>query len=339
MTAHEDICETINTESKFEYPGAPLFPHEYVVARINIKNTLAGEFYAHANYDKTPGTFPVNCKEAARRAWHLIYEFLDEYKLPQSEDLPQTWVCPRFVPRDHLVYIRRVYPSRAGTYGADLYTVEVAPFGTPIECSNIYRLNVARYVPLNSTSSEREYSLSTEQEFLSKYSLFQDLYLVHPSLICSAKDSTSRRRLDAHSQEAFELLQNMARPNVERLYAQRRAEQSVESTTPSSCGCQSHHLLAPKSPYYTATYDDIVFDFDYSAVSDYGIKSHLNLSLEFEVDRMMAIIDDWMVWFTTRQFRRQVHRSPLHKHDDNDQPEGLQICTNSSLNHRKDIRD
>jgi len=96
------------------YPDPGLRPHEYVVGRINIEETLGCAFYWHAHQRKTPGTFPIDSQEAAEACWALVREFLAEYEWPK-EDIDglntslEEWECPRFVARPHLMFIKRVY--------------------------------------------------------------------------------------------------------------------------------------------------------------------------------------------------------------------------------------
>src|SRR5438876_2100223 len=134
--AHTELSE-YSSEEEVEF-GPELHPHEYVIARINIERTLAAEFYAHTMYENTPGTFPLDSKEALLRAWKLIHEFLAEYQLPRPDDSPKDWKCPRFIPQDRLVYIRNVYGTAETCYQAELFPILVLPSGTLMsDCSSI----------------------------------------------------------------------------------------------------------------------------------------------------------------------------------------------------------
>jgi hypothetical protein len=87
-SSHREDEGDDSEEETDPYPDAPtLSPHKYVVAHINIRETLGTEFYSMATYYNAPGTFPIDSNEAASEAWRLVDEFLTQYKFPGNEDI------------------------------------------------------------------------------------------------------------------------------------------------------------------------------------------------------------------------------------------------------------
>jgi hypothetical protein len=218
--AHNESLDDYSSEEEVE-TGPGLYPNEYVIARINIEKTLAAEFYAHAMYENTPGTFPIDSKEAVLRSWNLVHEFLFEYGLPDPSDSPKDWKCPRFIPQDRLVYVRNVYGSDETCYRGELFPVLVAPSGTLIsDCSSIRTVDKPAYAAIHPTPTpEPTYPpLFTERVFLPHYSLYQNVYQLHPCLIGSVTEESDPFRLRMDSQSLFEDLNSLANVSFKRIY-------------------------------------------------------------------------------------------------------------------------
>lgn len=297
-----DDCSEEEVETPLE-----LYPNEYVIARINIEKSLAAEFYAHAMYNNTPGTFPLDSKEAVLRAWNLINEFLSEYRLPDPNDSPKEWKCPRFIPQDRLVYVRDVYGSDETCYRGELFPVLVAPSGTLIrDCSGAHTVDKPAYAAIHPTPTpEPTYPpLFTERVFLPNYSLYQNVYEIHPCLISSVTEESDPFCLRMDSQSLFEELNSLASVSIGRFYNENGNGAKKTVAVCSNFRCDLHTPPTLSSRFSIATLDDIAFDLDRrsSAILGYkpAIDSPESLSLDMEANRMMMIIDDWVDWFTTR---------------------------------------
>ena len=59
IVASEGLSDEEFREEEVDNVGPGIHSHEYAIAPLNITRTLAAEFYSHATYDNTPGTFPL----------------------------------------------------------------------------------------------------------------------------------------------------------------------------------------------------------------------------------------------------------------------------------------
>src|SRR5271167_2069841 len=216
--------EDSSDEEGYVDPG--LRRHEYVVGRINIRQTLGSAFYFHAHQHKTPGTFPIDSDEAAAACWALVSEFLAEYKLPKADidgvnTSVEEWECPRFIPRPHLMFIKRVYGGHP-SYGwrAEIQDVEVECPGVHIEGSrNVFERDIPAYTSVYPTPSPRsDYdSIVTQPLLLPQFSVFQNIYISHGCSIGSVQDGT-RTVIHPDSAANLKTLKRLAKEKVKRSY-------------------------------------------------------------------------------------------------------------------------
>lgn len=173
-------------------------------------------------YDQTHGTFPLDSKEVATRAWNLIHKFLSEYQLPGAADSPEQWKCPRFVPGEHLVCVRKVYGAPQSLYRAEIYLVRVLPPGSRIrDFSSPSYVDEHSYAAIHPTQSPHlKYpTLLIERVILPQYSGFQDVYAFHPCIISSLTEETDPFILHEASRPAFENLYLQAKKSISEIYA------------------------------------------------------------------------------------------------------------------------
>jgi hypothetical protein len=291
---HEDDDDDSEQETN-SYPDTPrLSPHEYVVARINIRLTLGTEFYRLATYYKTPGTFPLDSDEAVSEAWRLVDQFLTEYEIPGNGEMSE-WSCPRFVPQSHLMLVSSSYGSWRTRCCAEILPAVVAPAGTSLtECHFINEKALPAYAPVH-TSSQRynDPVLVTDPPLLPHKAVYQNANMKYFCTVGSVKEGP----------QVFLRL-----PSVEVLkeldlkYQKARTELPMSRLPSPDCGqytpCHCHTRTETAKRFCTATLGDIVLDFDRSAVEAFGTTetSSRKLTFEQECHRIMALLDDWVDW-------------------------------------------
>jgi hypothetical protein len=312
-TEHDPEDSEEFDEEAYVDPG--LRPHEYVVGRINIRQTLGSAFYFHAHQRKTPGTFPIDSDEAVAACWALVTEFLAEYEFPKADfdGLNTTslsveeWECPRFIPRLHMMFIKRVYGGHP-SYGwrAEIQEVEVECPGVPIEDSrNVFERDIPAYTSVYPTPSPRSGydSIVTQPLLLPQYAVYQNIYISHGCSIGSVPDGI---RTVIHPDSAVNLktLKRLAKEEVKKSYLpDGRWFSSDGPPSRSDCGCsksdREKHPLSKEVAF--ADFDDVVVDFSRSTEEIVpGTNNVAKLSFYAEINRTRRLINDWITWIMCR---------------------------------------
>jgi hypothetical protein len=306
----EDSSDEDFGEEAYVDPG--LRPHEYVVGRINIQQTLRAAFYFHADQRKTPGTFRIDSDQATAACWTLVKEFLAEYQLPKGDidgvnSSVGEWECPRFIPRPHMMFIKRVYGGHP-RYGwrAEIQEVEVESPGVPIEDSrNVFERDIPAYTSVYPTPSPRsDYdSIVTQPLLLPQYAVYQNVYISNGCIIGSVHDGT---RTVIHPDSAAKLgtLDQLASEEVKKSYYPDGHWYSSDgpSLRP-NCGCsksdREKHPLSREVAF--ADLDDMVVDFHRSTEEIVSATNNVRkLSINAEINRMRRLINDWITWILSR---------------------------------------
>jgi hypothetical protein len=308
FTAHEPVGDTSHQVG----PEPPILPHEYAFARINIVKTLGSAFLQHAS-EKTPGTFVIDSEESFCKFRDMLYEFISSLRLPKATD-PEVgasaWECPRFLPRQHLVFVRKVYQDGTRAIRAELDAVKIErAHSTASVAQGVKSESNLEYVAIHPTPSPRsDYpALVTEPCISRNLFLYQDLYATQ---WCRVGTAFGDDRVYL-SEESSKVLDELGRV-IEQAKKAPGSEIVPSRNCPSPCGCKERHPHAKQVTFLAL--DDIVVDFHrgMDRLKDVDVNGD-QLSFGQEGERVLELADVWIMWLVRRATKRpnRLNSNPL----------------------------